>query len=167
MNDNVFLPHFKREINKQLLSAEINLPENERIALFNGIERPRVDGDKNYAVQKIGDSLYLNFKTSQNINGIRIVFDRDFTAESISENLKMRVFAMKLHTGKDFKPVKTASGIVSDFDVYADGKLVLSIKENYKSFVKIPLNITVQNLQIKWIKTHGDNQVRIYSFDIL
>lgn len=167
MDDNVFLPHFKRQINDDLLCAKTNLPKYERVALFNGVERPRVDGDKNYALQNLGETLKFEFLKRTHVDTVRIVFDRDFTAQTISENHKMRVFAMKLHTGKDFKPVKTASCIVSDFEIYIDGKLVKSIKDNFLSCVKIPVNLDAFSIEIKWLKTHGDNQVKVYSFDII
>ena len=166
MDHGVFLPHKKREVSCLTRSAILNITDAEREILLNGMERPRTDIKENSITQKIDDELRLRFGKPEKINSLRLCFDPDFTRESISDNKKMRVFAMKLHTGKDFKPVRVASTLVKDFVVYADGKEVARVENNYRRLVNVPLNVTARELAIKWISTHGSNDIRLFSVDV-
>ncbi len=166
MDHGVFLPHIKREVSKLTQSAILNITDAEREILLNGIERPRTDLDENLITQNIGDKLTLHFVKPEKITLLRLCFDPDFTRESISDNRKMRVFAMKLHTGKDFKPVRVASTLVKDFIVYADGKEVARVENNFQRLVSVNLNTTASDISIQWISTHGAKDVRLFSVDV-
>jgi hypothetical protein len=166
MDHGVFLPHIRREVSKLTQRAVFNITDNERKRLLNGVERPRVEADENSITQKIDDELTLHFDKPEKITSLRLCFDPDFTRESISDNKKMRVFAMKLHTGKDFKPVKVASTLVKDFIVYVDGKEVARVENNFQRLVSVKLNTTANDISIKWISTHGAKEVRLFSVDV-
>ena len=77
------------------------------------------------------------------------------------------VFAMKLHTGLDFEPVKTAKTIVKSFSVFADGKLVFETDNNFVSLVKIPLNLFAKQITVKFNQTYGEEQVNLFSADFI
>ena len=79
----------------------------------------------------------------------------------------MRIYAMKLHTGKDFTDVRVANTLVKDFKVYADGKEILSVTNNFKRLINLPLNVTAKNVTIKWLATNGCEKVILYSADLL
>lgn len=166
MDHGVFLPHIRREVSKLTQRAVFNITDNERKRLLNGVERPRVEADENSITQKIDDELTLHFDKPEKITSLRLCFDPDFTRESISDNKKMRVFAMKIHTGKDFKPVKVASTLVKDFIVYVDGKEVARVENNFQHLVSVKLNTTANDISIKWISTHGAKEVRLFSVDV-
>lgn len=167
MDDGAFLPHFRRAVSKLTKKAEINISAEDRERLLNGLERPRVKGDENGIWQEIGEELRFSFDTTKSIAILRLQFDPDFERMSISDNAKMRVFAMKLHTGKDFKPVRVASTIIKDFCVYADGVEVVRIENNYRSLVKIPLHIDAKEISVKWLATNGSEKVHIFSADFI
>ena len=78
----------------------------------------------------------------------------------------MRIFAMKLHTGKDFKPVRTAKSIVKSFTVYADGKEIYSTASNFYSLVFVPLNVVAKEIKIVFNETYGDEQVKLFAVDL-
>lgn len=163
MDDGVFLPHFKREISAQTLRGGKKLPA----VLFNGVERPRANGDENGIWQNPEESLTFTFEEPENLKTLRLRFDPDYSRKSISENKKMRVFAMKLHTGKDFRPVKVANTIVKSFAVFADGKEIYSTDQNFLSLVKLPLNCTAQEIRIQWRETHGAEKIHLFGADFL
>ena len=77
----------------------------------------------------------------------------------------MQVFTMKLHTGKDFVPVKVAKTLVKSFIVYADGIEIAKIENNFKRLVKLNLDITAKKIEIKWLETNGDDKIKLYSVD--
>jgi hypothetical protein len=167
LEDGVFLPHVKRIPSEQTMRAKLNLNAADRQTLFNGIERPRKQADENSITQRVGDSLCFFFDAPEQIGRLRLRFDPDYSRLSISDNLKMRVFAMKLHTGKDFAPVRVANTIVKSFAVYADGEEIYRIEDNYLSLVKIPVNRRVKELCVKWLATNGAEQVRLFAVDLI
>ncbi len=167
MDDGAFLPHFKRETSAIARAATLNVTDEMRNALMSGIERPRNDIDENLLVQNVGDTLSFTFDKPQEIKTLRIMFDRDYTRESVSVNRKMRVFAMKLHTGFDFEPVRVAATTVKSFTVFADGKPVYEDDNNFLALRKIPLNLTASKIDIRWNSTHGCDKVRVYSADFI
>lgn len=166
-DDGVWLPHYKYEYNGELLKAKCNLNSEQIEVLFNGIERPRTEDGQNEIFQKVGDTLRFEFSKPVKIKELRLRFDPDFGHKSVSPNTKMRVFTLKLHTGKDFEQVKVAETIVKDFIIYSNDKEVANIKDNYVSNFKIALNIETSKLEIKWISTHGAEKVGIFGIDIL
>lgn len=167
MDDGAFLPHFRREISEVTKNAQINLSNEERERLLNGLERPRTPGDENGIWQAIGDCLRFSFDTPQSVAFLRLQFDPDHGRMSISDNAKMRVFAMKLHTGKDFKPVQVASTIVKDFCIYADGIEIVRVENNFRSLVKIPLHTEAREIAVKWLATNGAAKVHLFSADFV
>ncbi|MBQ8387588.1 MAG: FAD-dependent oxidoreductase [Clostridia bacterium] len=167
MDDGVFLPHIKREVTPLTKSARLNISDSEREVLLNGIERPRSESGENGILQSVGDSLCFEFDSPKKISALRLRFDPDFERFSISDNKKMRVFAMKLHEGKDFSPVRVAATIVRDFTVIADGVEVASIKGNFLSLVRLPLNVEARRICIRWDATNGAERVRIFSAELI
>ena len=79
----------------------------------------------------------------------------------------MRYFAMKLHTGKDFVPVRVANTLVKDFAVFADGQEIARVENNIHRIVTVPLGVTAKELTIQWLATHGAPEVNLFSVDIM
>lgn len=167
LDDGVFLPHIKRQVSEQTLRAKLNISEEERGTLFNGIERPRTEAGENGIVQQVGESLVFSFDQKEQIGSLRLRFDPDYSRLSVSDNFKMRVFAMKLHTGKDFVPVRVANTIVKSFAVYADGVEVYRTEDNFLSCVTIPLQVSAKEIRIAWLATNGAETVRLFAADFI
>ncbi len=167
MDDGVFLPHIKRETSTLALSAKMNITDGDREILFSGVERPRTEENENKIFQNVGDSLVFEFDRPQEIGTLRLVFDRDYSRESVTPNRKMQVYAMKLHTGSDFVPVRDAATTVKGFCVLADGKEIYRDEENFLSLRKIPLNVSASKIEIKWLATNGSERVHLYSADFI
>jgi len=161
------LPHVPRRVSEQTLRARINLSDAERAVLFNGVERPRIKDGENGVVQRVGDSLIFTFDAPEAIDTLRLRFDPDYSRLSISDNKKMRVFAMKLHTGKDFEPVRVASSIVRGLAVYADGREIWRTEDNYLSLLKIPLHCTAREIRVEWLATSGASDVHLFAADLI
>ncbi len=154
-----------REMPDLTKRASIDLPAPELTLLQDGIDRPRKNED-HAATLPVGGALTFTFDAPEQLSELRIVFDPDFTRETISPNKKMRVFAQRLHTGKDFVPVKVAATLVRTFTVEADGKTVAEVSENYHSLVKLPLNLTAKTLTVRFNETWGADTVRLYACDV-
>lgn len=161
-----YLPWHKRKIPTISKKAKLNLSDADRDLLFNGHERPDAIGTINYVSLNVGDSIEITFDKPEKLTELRLVFDQDFSRKSISKNKKMRIFAMKLHTGSDFKPVTVANTLVKSFEVYADGNKIYSEENNYFSLRRIPLDVTAEKLSVKFTETAGLDKVHIFSCDI-
>lgn len=165
MEDNCFLPGLTRQMPELTKKAAINLPEAELALLQDGIERPRADAD-HAATLPLGGSLNFTFDAPETAKELRIVFDPDFSRKSVTPNHKMKVFAQRIHTGKDFVPLKVPATLVRRFTVLADGKPVVEVNENYHSLVKIPLNVTAKTITVQFHETWGADSVRLYACDV-
>ncbi|MBQ4119922.1 MAG: FAD-dependent oxidoreductase [Clostridia bacterium] len=166
LNDGVFLPGVVRKIPTITTLAKVNLPKEQQEILFNGIERPRNLVQENRITLELQDSIQFEYQDATNVNELRIQFDLDYLRKSVSPNWKMQVFAQKLHTGRDFVPMKVAKTIVREFEVYADGELIYKTDNNYYSLVKIPINKRLTSLTVKFLKTWGAEQVNLFSCDL-
>ena len=120
----------------------------------------------NYATLNIGDALEFDFGEAKELTELRLVFDPDFSRKSITSNKKMRVFAQKLMTGKDFEPVKVANTLVKSFRVLADGKEIFADTNNRNSLRKIALGVKAQKLTVVFDETRGIDKVHLFSADV-
>lgn len=119
MEDNCFLPGLIRQMPELTQRASINLPAAELALLQDGIERPRAEAD-HAATLPVGGLLTFTFAAPETVKELRIVFDPDFQRRSVTPNLKMRVFAQRIHTGRDFVPLKVPGNACSP--VYRSGR---------------------------------------------
>ena len=161
-----YLPGTVREIPELTKQAKINLPEAELALLLNGIERPDEEMNVNYATLNIGDALEFDFGEEKELSELRLVFDLDFSRKSVSPNKKMRVFAQKLMTGKDFVPVKVANTLVKSFRVLADGREIYCDTNNRNSLRRIPLGVKAKKLTVIFDETRGIDKVHLFSADV-
>ncbi len=165
LNDGVFLPGVKSEVGRLAKTAEINISKDDRAALFNGIERPQKDGGKNCIILSKGAKLIFDLKKPAKIEQLRLMFDPDFTRESITPHFKLQLFASKLNEGLDFEPLKTAATIVRSFRVFADDEMIFETDNNYHSLVKVPIGREIAKLTVEFIETHGSEQIRLFACD--
>lgn len=166
MDAGCYLPGRVREIPKLTKNAEVNLSDEDKALLFNGIERPDEDWTKNYVTMPVGSELTFDFGAPADLSELRLVFDPDFSRESVSVNKKMRVFAQRSSLGLDFRPMKVAKTLVKSFEVYADGKLIFADGENFLSLRRLPLGVKAQKITVRFLSTWGEDDVHIFSADV-
>jgi len=163
----LMLPGKVREIPELSLSAKLNVSDADRQTLFNGVERPRPKCDKvNYIELPLGEDLTFTFDSEKQVNELRIVYDLDYTRESITKYKKIKLFTLRAHMPMGYEPIKVANTIVKDFEVYVDGKLFKKYDNNYYSFVKLPIGLKAKEIKIKFNKTWGYDKARLYSVDV-
>ena len=167
LDDGVFLPHIPRPVSPLTKAAALNLPDDRRQALENGWERPRGNYDENCISLCPGECLTFTFPSPRYIAGLRLRFDPDYSRQSISDNAKMRLFCMKLHTGKDFRPVRVAATLPRELVVYADGREVCRVKENYRALLRLPLRVAAKQIRVELVSTNGVERIRIFGADLL
>ena len=161
-----YLPYSVRKIPELTLRAKVNLSDADRALLFNGVERPDAEGTVNYVTLRKGSVLEFDFGAPTALSMLRIVFDLDFSRESVSVNRKMRVFAQKCNIGLDFRPMKVASTLVKGFTVYADGREIYKTDSYHNSLFRLPLDCTAEKLSIRFDETWGADEVHLFSCDV-
>ncbi len=166
LDQGCFIPGKVREIPALSREASLNIPEGERELLFNGIERPDAEFNRNYAVLPVGGEITFDFGEEKALTELRIVFDPDFSRESVSRNKKMRVFAQRAMRGLDFEPMKVANTLVRDFEIEADGKPVAVFSDYHNSLFRLPLGISARKLTVRFNKTWGSEEVHLFSCDV-
>lgn len=166
LDDGVFLPGIRREMAAVTQTAMLNLSDEERAVLHNGIDRPRSDEEQNAIALPKGAALTFSYAGPTDIRTLRLQFDLDYTRQSVSPHKKMRWFAQKLHTGRDFVPMKVAATIVKAFAVYADGVCVYQTDNNYHSLVKVPIDRSAQELTVRFDETWGADDIRLFACDL-
>mgnify|MGYP001026285019 FL=1 len=166
LDDGCYLPGLTRSIPELTKSAKINLPAEELALLQNGMERPDAEMTRNYAELDKGSTLEFDFGEERQLDTLRLVFDPDFSRESISPDVKMRVFAQRCNRSLDFGGVKVADTLVKSFTVECDGKIVYSTDNCHNSLVRIPLGLSARRVSIRFDETWGANKVHLFSADI-
>ena len=160
-----YLPFSTRGIPALSRSASLNLTQEEKAILFDGWERPEPDRDHCLSLAP-GDELVYSFDEPTRVEFLRILFDPDFSRESVSVNRKMRVFAQTCNVGLDFEPMKVAATLVKRFEVAVDGEVVFSADRWHNARFSLPIGKTLRKLSVRFLETWGCERVRIYSCDI-
>ena len=110
--------------------------------------------------------MVYSFDEPTRVEFLRILFDPDFSRESVSVNRKMRVFAQTCNVGLDFEPMKVAATLVKRFEVTVDGEVVFSADRWHNARFSLPIGKTLRKLSVRFLETWGCERVRIYSCDI-
>lgn len=166
LEDGVFLPGVPRRVPDLTREARLSLAPEETAVLQNGTERPRTEPGENAVTLPLGSSVTFAFDAPRQVEALRFYADPDYTRETVSVNKKMRVFPMRLHTGRDFVPVRVAATIVKAFTVTADGEEIFSAENNYHALVTVPVRQEVRSLTVTFRETHGAPAVRLFACDI-
>lgn len=166
MDQGCMIPGKVRDIPALSKNAKLNLSDEDRLLLFNGHERPDEKGNVNYVTLPVGGEITFDFGNFAKLHELRLMFDPDFSRESVSVNKKMRVFAQRSSIGKDFRPMKVAKTLVRSFEVFADGKLIFSDDKNHIALRRLPLDVTAKTITARFNSTWGEDSVHIFSADV-
>ncbi len=166
LTDGAFLPHIKRRIAPLTSEAAMNLTDDARAILENGVERPRQTLGENGIAVKAGDSITFTLPKSAPITGLRLVLDRDWTQESVSTSHVLRDFPQRINSPAHFDALKVASTIVGEIIVTADGKEVAHLEDNFLTLVKLPLGITAKTVTVHFAATHGADTFTLFAAEL-
>ena len=156
MDDDCYLPDFRREIPEICRDAELSASSGDPEVLRNGIDR-ELDGNSNLWHCRIGDTAEYDFGEEKSIGEIRLVFDSDL------KRPKLNVVANYWLQGKVFVPPST---LVSAFELLADGKAVYRTDSNYQRLVRIPVDIRARKLTLRILGFAGQQDSGgVFAFD--
>ncbi|MBE6580944.1 MAG: FAD-dependent oxidoreductase [Ruminococcaceae bacterium] len=166
LDDGIFLPGVPRRIPALTKKAKTNLTAEQAALLFNGIERPRSDEEQNMLVLPMGAKVEFTLERPEEIQALRLLFDRDYSRQSITPNRKMQIFTQKLNVGRDFVPAKVPATLVKAFRVWLDGRLFYETDNNYYSLIKLPIHTAARTATVEFLETWGAEDVHLFACDI-
>ena len=181
MDDDCFLPGFKREPSKLTKKAVLTADYGDASALLNGTDR-RIWGNDNGYFGKTGKAITYTFEEPTLINGVRLVFDSDLDREYTDGNPDA------LHTSSTLFFPKTYNNTTFGFpkclikhykieilDELENWKTIIEISDNHQRFIKHELNTVTKAVRLIPISTYhserktedyGSSTAHIFNFEI-
>lgn len=163
--DDCYLPWNTRVQTKTAKSFEITA-KSDISALKDGINRP-VNGIDHAFIGEIGEEILFTAQNPVYVEYLNLICDSDLDRKSFGDDCRreFKTYPMRCHVRLNTPDLKVPDTIISDFDVYADGELIVSVCDNYQRLVKIPVNKSVKTIKFIPKRTHGADKVRIYSLE--
>ncbi len=181
MDDDCFLPGFRREPSELTKKATLTADYGDCSALLNGIDR-RIWGNDNGYYGKTNKAITYTFDEPTKVNGVRLVFDSDLDREYTDGNpdglhTSMILFMAASHDNTTFGFPKC---LVKHYKIEAqntDGEweTVLDVTDNRRRFVKHELDITAKAVRLVPLSTYfsetmvedyGSSTAHIFNFEL-
>ncbi|MDX9985145.1 FAD-dependent oxidoreductase [Sphaerochaeta sp.] len=171
LEDYCFLPGKTRMIPELTLRANHNLSPDDAAILYDGMERFCADGRDHYIQFKSGQSITYSFEYPEEVKKLRIVFDLDFSRESITQFKRIQKYAMRSHIGRDFKPVKMPKNMAKEFVVEideGDGKWqnIYTTNVNHVDLFTLRIDRAIKQIRVVFQSAYADEFINVYACDI-
>ncbi len=182
MEDDCFLPHFKREISSLSKQAKLTADYGEASIIQNGIDR-KIWGNDNGYWGKINKAITYTFDKPTEVKFARLICDSDLDREYVEGNPNLMLIPMPLFKALSYN--RTSFGFPKcmlkafNIDVLdGDGqwKTVYQTNENYQRFLKISLDVKTTAVRIVPLATHGSDELyntygsasaHIFAFEVI
>ncbi len=177
MDDDCFIPRFKRNISPLAIAAELKSDRSsaENIEnLRNGIDRNHIiysNADQGCTVE-LGDKIIYELEKEEYIASARLTFDSDLNRKTVPGDACERYHITRANIVPSSPSMHMPTTLVKSYELYtesADGKITLVAKEelNRMRTVSIPIRCNAQKLIFipleKW--ESDDHLAHIFSFD--
>jgi hypothetical protein len=161
MDDDCWLPWKARTIAELSKNAALTSSSGNIDALLNGIERPR-DGQANCWEGKVNDWLEFDFETAKAVKEVRLIFDSDLNRKALN---------MVCNYPKNISTYSPPASLVKAFHLDIENENgcwqeIYRENNNYQRLVKIPLDQTTGKLRLTIDESHGNEQIRIFCFEV-
>jgi hypothetical protein len=168
MEDDCWLPGFRRETAKLAKEARLTASVNNAEALRNGHDRP-IGNEDNGVSFKAGEYAEYSFEKPRFVRRARFVFDSDLNRETQHEGsiYKRPMYATYY---LDTQPVNVPKTMVRDFRLtltLAGGKQkIIETTGNYQRLVYVCLDCEVQAVRFEYLSTWGSAAAHVFSFEV-
>ncbi len=181
MDDDCFLPGFRREPSALSKQAMLTCDYGDCSALLNGIDR-RIWGNDNGYYGKTNKSITYTFENPTYIKGARLVFDSDLDREYTDGNPDALHTSSTLFFPKSYN--NTTFGFpkclvkhykIEFMDESGVWNTAIEVFDNHQRFVKHELNLTAKAVRLIPISTYhserktedyGSSTAHIFNFEI-
>lgn len=166
-----FLPWQRREISALSRAARLAAQIGDPELLRSGMDRP-CNGDENCLRLPKGGWVEYELQGEKKLSEIRVVFDSDLNRTQYNGDCNtVERLDMPCHYALHVEPLKVPSSLVKSFRVLArnggaDWHEVYRNDNNYQRLVNVSLPISASALRLVPEETWGDEEARIYAWDV-
>lgn len=169
MENDSFLPHFKREISDLCRKTELSGGND---TLKDGIDRVnRIYGNEKCGVTvKNGSAVEYKFEKTEHIGSIHIVFDSDLNRETLPGDHCEKMHAMRCNILLDSPQMYIPKTLCREFVLEAEtenGKTeLLHVENNRKRSYHVEVDKKVKSVKLIPVSNWGDSDgTNVFSFD--
>jgi len=170
MDDDCYLPHFKRKISGLCQKAELSGDGLQLECLRDGVDRPR-NGEMHAWQGTVGDKITYTFTKPSQIRRIRLVTDSDLNRDTLpapENRMERSMFHNRL---KAFKPSYVPKTVLKAFRItakLADGSecVIAEEKVNHNRLWRCTVDLKdCVSLTLEPQETWGFETVRLFAFE--
>ncbi len=165
MEDDCFLPGFRREISPLSKRAKLTCDYGDCSVLHNGIER-RIWGTDNGYFGKTNKAITYTFPKPVKISQARLVFDSDLNREYVSGNpdgihMPMGMFYALSHNRTSYGfPTSVIKWYRIEARIGGEWKIVHETNENHQRLVRIDMDVTADAVRFTPLSTYKSEEKR-------
>lgn len=181
MDDDCFLPGFRRSPSALTASAELTADYGDPSALLNGTDR-RIWGNDNGYFGKTNKAITYTFDAPTQVKGVRLVFDSDLDREYTDGNPDALHTSSTLFFSKSYN--NTSFGFprclvkhykIEIMDESGNWHTQIEIHDNHQRFVKHEMNIMAKAVRLIPLGTYhserktedyGSSTAHIFNFEL-
>ena len=181
MDDDCFLPGFRREPSELAKEATLTADYGDPSALLNGTDR-RIWGNDNGYFGKTNKAITYTFDSPKQVNGVRLVFDSDLDREYTDGNPDALHTSSTLFFPKSYND--TSFGFpkclikhykIEIMDESGGWKTAVEISDNHQRFIKHEINTVTKAVRLIPLSTYhserktedyGSATAHIFGFEI-
>lgn len=165
MDDDCFLPGFKREISPLSLQAKLTCEYGDCSDLLNGVDR-RIWGKDNGYFGKTNKAVVYTFDKPTLVNGFRLVVDSDLDREQVDGNPDLLTLPMTLFRGLGYK--NTTFGfprtVLKSFrietkDVHGVWQQAYETKDNHQRLIRGKIGRECMAVRLVPLSTWGSERL--------
>lgn len=165
LDDGCFIPGCFRKISGPEC---VGLDEGRKAVLSNGWERPH--GEDSNCVQVSSDDVIAFDVSSCSEDSLRIVWDTDFSRESITKVEAYQKYAMRSHIVKDSEPLKMPAGLMKKCVISMTsedgGKTEIIIDDNRLPMLVMPIPANVEKIEISKVQAWRNDTAGMFACDV-
>ncbi len=182
MDDDCFLPGFRRNVSELSQKAKLSCDYGDCSAIHNGIDR-RIWGNDNGYYGKTNQSITYTFKEPTQVNGFRLVVDSDLNREYTEGNpdglntSSVLFFPQSYNnTTFGFPKCMIKSFKIEAKDSNGNWNIVYKNNENHQRFIREKLDIKTTAVRFTPLSTYhsetkttdyGSSTAHIFAFEII
>ena len=181
MDDDCFLPGFKREPSELTKKARLSADYGDASVLLNGTDR-RIWGNDNGYFGKTNKAITYTFDEPTYVEGVRLVFDSDLNREHVDGNpdavyTSPALFVLKSYNNTSFGFPRT---MIKHYriEVQADGGewvTAVEVTDNHQRLVRHALGVTATAVRFIPLSTYhserraedyGSSTAHLFNFEV-
>jgi len=171
MDDDCYLPHFKRKISKLCQEANLDGDGMQLECLRDGVDRPR-NGTMHAWQGTVGDRITYTFQQPSEIRRIRLVVDSDLNRTTLpapENRMERSMFHNRL---KSMKPSYVPRTLLKAFCLtakFADGteKTIVEENANHNRLWRCSVDLKdCVSITLVPVETWGHESVRLFAFEV-